>query len=85
MMTITAWETVESMAPLMRMGEHRAAVGRYFGSSDYGYGGMTGVWTPHHLGARRVRCLECDKMASVEVLDGKCACGSILPEPLAYW
>ena len=85
MMTITAWETVESMAPLMRMGEHRAAVGRYFGSSDYGYGGMTGVWTPHHLGARRVRCLECDKMASVEVPDGKCACGSVLPEPLAYW
>ena len=85
MMTITAWETVESMAPLMRMGEHRAAVGRYFGTADYGYGGMTGVWTPHHLGARRVRCLECDKMASVEVPDGKCPCGSVLPEPLPYW
>ncbi len=85
MMTITAWETPESMKPLMAMGEHRAAVGRYFGSSDYGYGGMTGVWVPHHLGARRVRCLECDKMASVEVPDGKCTCGSVLPEPLAYW
>ena len=85
MMTITAWESPESMKPLMAMGEHRAAVGRYFGSADYGYGGMTGVWTPHHLGARRVRCLECDKMASVEALDGKCACGSVLPEPLAYW
>ncbi len=85
MMTITAWETPESMKPLMQMGEHRAAVGRYFGSSDYGYGGMTGVWVPHHLGARRVRCLECDKMASVEVPDGKCTCGAVLPEPLAYW
>jgi steroid delta-isomerase-like uncharacterized protein len=85
MMTITAWETPESMAPLMKIGEHRAAVGRYFGTSDYGYGGMTGVWTPHHLGARRVRCPECDKMASVEVPDGKCSCGMVLPEPLAYW
>ena len=85
MMTITAWETPESMKPLMAMGEHRAAVGRYFGSAEYGMGGMTGVWTPHHLGARRVRCPECDKMASVEVPDGKCMCGTVLPEPLAYW
>ncbi|HEY4011328.1 MAG TPA: ester cyclase [Acidobacteriaceae bacterium] len=85
MMTITAWESPESMAPLMRMGEHRAAVGRYFATADYGVGGMTGVWVPHHLGARRVRCPECDKMASVEVADGKCTCGAVLPEPLAYW
>lgn len=85
MMTVTAWETPESMKPLMAMGEHRAAVGRYFGSSDYGVGGMTGVWVPHHLGARRVRCPQCDKMASVEVPDGKCTCGAVLPEPLAYW
>jgi len=85
MMTITAWETPESMKPLMAMGEHRAAVGRYFGSAEYGAGGMTGVWIPHHLGARRVRCPECDKMASVEVPDGKCTCGTVLPEPLAYW
>ncbi len=85
MMTITAWETPESMKPLMHTGEHRAAVGRYFGSGDYGVGGMTGVWTPHHLNARRVRCPECEKMASVEVPDGKCACGAALPEPLAYW
>lgn len=84
MMTITAWETPESMAPIMRTGEHRAAVGRYF-QSEYGVGGMTGVWTPHRLNARRVRCPECDKMASVEVPDGKCSCGTVLPEPLAYW
>jgi steroid delta-isomerase-like uncharacterized protein len=85
MMTITAWETPESMLPLMKMGEHRTAVGRYFGTSEYGVGGMTGVWVPHHLGARRVRCAGCEKMASVEVPDGKCTCGAVLPEPLAYW
>jgi steroid delta-isomerase-like uncharacterized protein len=85
MMTVTAWETPESMKPLMTMGEHRAAVGRYFGTAEYGMGGMTGVWIPHHLGARRVRCAVCDKMASVEVQDGKCTCGTVLPEPLPYW
>jgi steroid delta-isomerase-like uncharacterized protein len=85
MMTVTAWETPESMKPLMAMGEHRAAVGRYFGSAENGMGGMTGVWIPHHLGARRVRCPGCEKMASVEVPDGRCACGAVLPEPLAYW
>src|SRR5215469_5001694 len=84
MMTITAWETPESMAPLMRTGEHREAVGRYF-LSEYGMGGMTGVWTPHHLGGRRVRCPGCTRMASVEVPEGKCVCGAVLPEPLAYW
>jgi heme-degrading monooxygenase HmoA len=84
MMTITAWETPESLAPLTRTGEHRAAMGRYF-QSEYGVGGMTGVWVPHRLGVRRVRCPECDKMASVEVPDGKCTCGTVLPEPLAYW
>lgn len=84
LMTITAWESPESMAPIMQMGEHRAAVGRYF-QSEYGMGGMTGVWVPHHLGARRVRCVGCSRMASVEVPDGNCVCGAVLPEPLAYW
>jgi steroid delta-isomerase-like uncharacterized protein len=85
MMTVTAWETPESMKPLMQMGEHRAAVGRYFGTVEYGVGGMTGVWIPHHLSPRRVRCPDCEKMASVEVPDGRCTCGTVLPEPLAYW
>ena len=84
LMTITAWESPESMAPLRQSGEHHAAVGRYF-QSAYGMGGMTGVWTPHHLGPRRVRCPACDRMASVEVPDGNCVCGAVLPEPLPYW
>jgi hypothetical protein len=45
LMTITAWETPDSMAPLMKQGEHRSMVSRYF-TSEFGYGGMTGVWVP---------------------------------------
>jgi len=64
-MTITAWETPDSMAPLMKQGEHRSMVSRYF-TSEFGHGGMTGVWVPGRLNPRRVRCPGCNKMTPVE-------------------
>jgi steroid delta-isomerase-like uncharacterized protein len=84
LMTVTAWETRDSMAPLMKQGEHRSMVSRYF-TSEFGQGGMTGVWVPGRLNARRVRCAGCDKMAPVEVPQQTCSCGAVLPDPLAYW
>jgi len=83
-MTITAWETRDSMAPLMKQGEHRSMVSRYF-TSELGQGGMTGVWVPERLNPRRVRCPGCDKMTPVEAPQQKCICGAELPGPLAYW
>ena len=84
LMTITAWETRESMAPLMKQGEHRSMVSRYF-TSEFGQGGMTGVWVPGRLNARRVRCPGCDAMTPVEAPRQMCKCGAVLPDPLAYW
>jgi steroid delta-isomerase-like uncharacterized protein len=84
MNTITAWESEESMAPLMKQGEHRSVVGRYF-ASEFGHGGMTGVWVPGRLNSRRVRCPGCDKMAAVKAAQQQCSCGAVLPDPLAYW
>jgi steroid delta-isomerase-like uncharacterized protein len=84
LMTITAWETRESMAPLMKQGEHRSMVSRYF-TSEFGQGGMTGVWVPGRLNPRRVRCVGCDKMTPVEAPQQTCSCGAVLPDPLAYW
>jgi steroid delta-isomerase-like uncharacterized protein len=84
LMTITAWETPESIAPLMKKGEHRAAVGRYF-ASEMGQGGMTGVWIPGRLNPRRIVCTGCNKMAVVEASQQQCSCGVMLPDPLAYW
>ena len=84
LMTITAWETRDSMAPLMKQGEHRSMVSRYF-TSEFGQGGMTGVWVPGRLNARRVRCAGCDKMTPVEAPQQTCSCGAVLPDPLAYW
>jgi steroid delta-isomerase-like uncharacterized protein len=84
LMTITAWETRDSMAPLMKQGEHRSMVSRYF-TSEFSRGGMTGVWVPGRLNARRVRCPGCDKMTPVEAPQQNCSCGAVLPDPLPYW
>jgi len=43
MMTITAWESADAMAPLMKGGEHRSAVERLF-SPEIARGAGTGVW-----------------------------------------
>jgi heme-degrading monooxygenase HmoA len=85
MMTITAWDNSDSMAPLMKSGEHRVAVGRYFQSELGGRGGNTGIWIPGRLNPRRVRCNDCSKMAPVRETGDRCSCGAMLPDPLAYW
>jgi steroid delta-isomerase-like uncharacterized protein len=85
LMTITAWDNLNSTAPLMKSGEYRAAVGRYFQSELGGRGGATGMWIPGRLNPRRVRCEECSKMAPVSDTIDRCSCGATLPDPLAYW
>jgi steroid delta-isomerase-like uncharacterized protein len=84
MMTITAWDTADAMAPLMKGGEHRAAVGRFLGP-ELARGGATGVWTPARLNPRWIRCTACSAMVKSDTAQGKCGCGAALPEPLQYW
>ena len=85
MMTITAWDCPESTAPMMKSGEHRIAVERYFRSELGGRGGTTGIWVPSRLNPRRVRCDACSKMAPVSASGEMCSCGASLPDPLACW
>jgi len=84
MMTITAWETPDAVAPMMKGGEHRSAVGRFF-SPELARGGGTGVWVPARLNARWIRCTACSKMLDSDKAEGKCPCGADLPGPLSYW
>jgi len=84
MMTITAWESTDAMASLMKGGEHSSAIGRFF-SPEIARGGATGVWIPARLNSRWVRCTACFKMADSDKSDGNCTCGTALPAPLAYW
>jgi steroid delta-isomerase-like uncharacterized protein len=48
MMTVTAWESVDAMTPLMKGGEHRSAVGRFF-SPEIARGAATAYG--FHLGS----------------------------------
>jgi len=84
MMTVTAWETPDAMAPLMKAGEHRSAAGRFF-SPEIARGGATGVWVPSRLNPRWVRCTDCSKMIDTDKANGICGCGASLPAPVAYW
>jgi steroid delta-isomerase-like uncharacterized protein len=84
MMTITAWESTDAMASLMKGGEHRAASGRFF-SPEIARGGATGVWIPARLNSRWIRCTACSNMVDSDKSDGNCTCGAALPAPLAYW
>jgi steroid delta-isomerase-like uncharacterized protein len=84
LMTVTAWETPDSMAALMTSGEHRLAIGRFFGQ-ELGRGGATGIWVSDRLNPRRIRCTQCSAMTAVDPAQANCACGASLPAPLAYW
>ena len=84
MMTVTAWESADAMMPLMKGGEHRSAVGRFF-SPEIARGAATGVWIPGRLNSRWIRCTSCLKMIDSDKAEGKCMCGATLPEPLEYW
>lgn len=85
LMTITAWDAPDSSAPMMKTGEHHAAMLRYFRSELGGRGGTAGTWIPGHLNPRRVRCGNCSTMAPVNAPGDLCSCGATLPDPLAYW
>jgi steroid delta-isomerase-like uncharacterized protein len=84
MMTITAWETPEAPAQMLKGGEHRSVVGRFY-SPELGSSGGTSVWVPARLNPRRLRCNACSKMADAEKAQGKCECGAVLPDLPAYW
>lgn len=84
MMTITAWESPESTAQLMKGGEHRSAMTRFF-QGELGSSGLIGVWAPAKLNPCWFRCPECSKMLDVKKAQGKCGCGAGLPAFPPYW
>lgn len=89
MMTITAWESADNPAQLMRAGTHPDAVHRFFRSSadqqDMGGGGVTSVWVPHRINTMWARCGSCNKMQDRGRSNGTCSCGSPLDEAWPYW
>ncbi len=81
--TVSAWEKPEDAKQLLRSPSHRAAMSRFW--TDLGNHAFTSVWAPDHINPLWVRCRACAKMADYEKSDGRCACGSALPEAPAYF
>ena len=69
---------------LMRGGMHQEAMHKFFGP-DLALGGMASVWTPERIGPMRVRCEDCARMIDSARPEGRCECGAMLPEPMAFW
>ena len=84
LLTISAWERPGDTQQLMKGGRHGEAMKAFFGP-ELAAGGVTGVWTPDHIGVRWVRCGGCNRMVSHDKQGATCSCGAALPEPLAYW
>lgn len=84
LLTVTAWEDVDSPREFSRKGIHAEVTRKFFGT-DLTAGGFTSVWVPDHFNPTRVRCTECGRMEDYEKDGGRCACGQTLPEAPPYW
>ncbi len=82
MYTITAWRSPDDVASLRENPAHIEAMKRFFGP-ELARGGQTGVWAPHRLNGRWVRCDSCDQMTPVSDTT-TCSCGAELT-PARYW
>jgi steroid delta-isomerase-like uncharacterized protein len=84
MMTVTAWEDASHIERLRREGVHKEAIDTFM-RGQVGEGGYTSVWTPSRINPQLVRCPSCKTMAMYERAQGKCECGTTLPQPRPYW
>lgn len=83
MFTVTAWESPDDPRQ-MRARAHQEAMDRFFGP-DFTYGGVTSVWTPHHINNVWVRCGECGEMSAAQGSGSTCRAGHTLPDAPPYW
>jgi hypothetical protein len=68
-------ENEGAVRQVMRNSTHLAVVKRYL-TEDFGAAASTGVWSPQHLNAVRVRCLSCARLTDRAQASGSCACGA---------
>ncbi len=83
MVTVSAWDTPERSAQVMRDGSHAEAMKPFF-RGELASSGFTSVWVPHHVNSYWVRCDGCGRMARAEA-GPTCGCGATLPERPPYW
>lgn len=85
MATISAWESPEHAARLMKGGAHREAMRSFWADNSVSSGGWTSVWTPERINAAWSRCESCGKMVNSDRANGVCECGAQLPSFGPWW
>jgi steroid delta-isomerase-like uncharacterized protein len=81
--TISAWEKPEQAKRLLRGGNHKQAMRKFW--AELGDAAFTSVWIPDHINPFWVRCTTCGKMNDYYKKSGVCDCGQQLPEVPAYF
>jgi steroid delta-isomerase-like uncharacterized protein len=81
--TISAWEKPEYARNLLRGGNHKQAMRKFW--AELGDAAYTSVWIPDHINPLWVRCTACSKMNDYYKKSGVCDCGQRLPEVPAYF
>ena len=81
--TISAWEKPEHARQLLRGGNHKQAMRKFW--AELGVAAFTSVWIPDHINPLWVRCTACGKMNDYYKKSGVCDCGQRLPEAPAYF
>lgn len=84
MVTISAWEHASDPEQLMERGTHPEAMKKFF-AGELGGSAYTSIYTVDRINTMWVRCPSCLKKADYTGRQGVCACGTALPEPMAYW
>ena len=83
-LTTAAWEDSEAPKQLMAGGAHKEAISRIF-NSDFAAAFSTTVWVPRRFNGLWARCTACNQMVDYERDNGKCRCGTDLPEQQPHW
>jgi steroid delta-isomerase-like uncharacterized protein len=85
MVTITAWESPEHAAQVMKDGTHREAMRLFFADNSVSTGAWTSVWKPERINTLWSRCESCGKMVNADQANGVCECGVTLPSLSSWW
>jgi steroid delta-isomerase-like uncharacterized protein len=82
--TSAAWSDAKAPEQMAPRGAHLEAM-QDFWKGDLGAFSMTSIWVPVRINGPHVRCTSCDQMSDYSRNEGRCGCGTMLPDPPPYW
>jgi len=80
--TLSAWESPEHPAQLLKSPAHVDAMRTFF--AEFGGSAYTSVWVPERINPVWIACHACGKVIDYGKASGMCACGAKLPDSPPY-